>query len=314
MAAEQPADVTVPVQLTLVLGEALVDIVVSPDGSSEEHVGGFAANVAVGLARLGDPVELGTHIGSDERGRRIEAHLARDGVRLAPGSVSAERTPTATATLDEAGVASYTFDLAWDLPSDLGPGEAGHVHVGSIATALEPGATQLRRIVAEAHDQATVSYDPNMRPAILHSPEPHRSGVEALVAASDVVKASDEDLAWLYAGEPVDDVLRRWADAGPALVVCTLGGEGARVLVGGELFTVPPVRVEVVDTVGAGDSFMAALISGLLDAGLLGGPRGRSALRAAGADEVHPALHRAIRVAAITCSRAGANPPYRREL
>jgi fructokinase len=300
--------------LTLVVGEALVDIVVSPDGSSREHVGGSPANVAIGLARLGHPVELATHIGDDDRGHRVRAHLERDGVRLVEGSVTAARTPTATATLDDAGVATYTFDLAWDLPADLGPGTATHVHVGSIATALEPGATQLRRIVAEARDQATVSYDPNMRPAILRSPGPHRPEVEALVTASDVVKVSDEDLAWLYAEESVDDVLRRWADAGPALVVCTLGGEGARVLIGGELFTVPPVRVEVVDTVGAGDSFMSALISGLLDAGLLGGPRGRARLGPAGADEVQHALHRAIQVAAITCSRAGADPPYRREL
>ncbi len=310
MAADQPPRPG----LTLVLGEALVDIVVTPDGTSREHVGGFGANVAIALARLGDPVELAAHIGRDERGRRIAAHLERDGVVLAAGSFAAERTPTATATLDQAGVAAYTFDLAWDLPGDLGPGAAVHVHAGSIATALEPGATQLRRIVGAARAQATVSYDPNLRPAILRAPEPHRAGIEALVAASDVVKASDEDLAWLYAGEGVDDVLRRWADGGPALVVCTLGGDGARVLVGGELLSVPPVRVEVVDTVGAGDSFMGALISGLLETGLLGGPAGRAALGVTDADQVRPALDRAIRVAAITCSRAGADPPYRREL
>ena len=301
-------------QPTLVLGEALVDIVVSPDGTTREHVGGSPANVAIGLARLGHPVELATHIGPDRRGAAVRAHLERDGVIIAPGSFAAERTPTATATLDDLGIATYTFDLIWDLPADLGPGAATHLHVGSIATALEPGATQLRRIVAEARAAATVSYDPNLRPAILGAPEPHRAGVESLVADSDVVKASDEDLAWMYAGQPVDDVLRRWAALGPRVVVCTLGSEGARALVAGELFTVPPVRVEVVDTVGAGDSFMGALVSGLLDAGLLGGPASRTALAAADPAAVRPALERAIRVAAITCSRAGADPPYRREL
>jgi fructokinase len=300
--------------LTLLVGEALVDIVDSPDGTVREHVGGSPANVAIGLARLGHRVELATYIGPDERGDRVQAHLARDGVVLAAGSVSAPRTPTATATLDDAGVATYTFDLAWDLPADLGPGEATHVHVGSIATALEPGATQVRRIVAESRAQATVSFDPNLRPAILGAPEPQRAGVEALVAMSDVVKASDEDLAWLYAGEPVDDVLQRFAALGPALVVCTLGGQGARALVRGELFTVPPREVEVVDTVGAGDSFMGALISGLLDARLLAGADGRAALGHADQAAVRPALERAIQVAAITCSRAGADPPYRREL
>jgi fructokinase len=300
--------------LTLVVGEALVDIVVSAHGVVREHVGGSPANVAIGLARLGHRLELATYIGADERGDRVRAHLERDGVRLAQGSVSAPRTPTATATLDDGGVATYTFDLAWDLPATLGPGEATHVHVGSIATALEPGATQVSRIVSQSRQQATVSFDPNLRPAILGSPDPHRPGVEALVGLSDVVKASDEDLAWMYAGTPVDEVLHRFAALGPALVVCTLGGHGARALVGGELFTMPPRQVEVVDTVGAGDSFMGALISGLLDAGLLARRDGRAAL--AGADEgaVRPALERAIQVAAITCSRAGADPPYRREL
>ncbi|MDP9220005.1 MAG: carbohydrate kinase [Actinomycetota bacterium] len=300
--------------LTVVVGEALVDIVVSPDGSSREHVGGSPANVAIGLARLGHPVELATHIGDDERGRRVRAHLERDGVRLVEGSVTAARTPTATATLDEAGVATYTFDLAWDLPADLGPGTAAHVHIGSIATALQPGAEQVRRIVEQARVHSTVSFDPNLRPAILGAPEPRRPGVESLVALCDVVKASDEDLSWLYAGESVDSILSRWATLGPSLVVCTLGGEGARVLVGGEFFTVPPMRVKVVDTVGAGDSFMGALISGLLDAGLLGSPAGRTALATADPAAVRPALDRAIRVAGITCSRAGADPPYRREL
>ena len=300
--------------LTLVVGEALVDIVVAPDGTVREHVGGSPANVAIGLARLGHDVELATSFGRDERGAKVRAHLERDGVRLAEGSDSAGRTSTATATLDHAGVATYTFDLAWDLPPTLGPGAATHVHVGSIATALEPGATQVGRIVGEARGQATVSYDPNFRPAILGSPEEHRDLVEALVARSDVVKASDEDLAWMYAGTPVDEVLERFASLGPSFVVCTLGGEGARALVGGELFGVPPQPVAVVDTVGAGDSFMGALISGLLDAGLLGGPDGRAALGKADTEAVRPALDRAIHVAAITCSRPGADPPYRNEL
>jgi fructokinase len=300
--------------VTLVIGEALVDIVVSPDGSSREHVGGSPANVALGLARLGHHVELATHIGDDDRGHRVRAHLERDGVRLVEGSVTAARTPTATATLDDGGVATYTFDLAWDLPADLGPGSAAHVHIGSIATALQPGAEQVRRIVGQARAQSTVSFDPNLRPAILGTPEPQRPGVDALVALCDVVKASDEDLAWLYAGEGVDTVLSRWATLGPSLVVCTLGGEGARALVGGEFVTVPPVPVKVVDTVGAGDSFMGALISGLLDAGLLGSLAGRTSLTKADPAAVRPALDRAIRVAGITCSRAGADPPYRREL
>ncbi len=300
--------------LTLVVGEALVDIVVSPDGTTVEHVGGSPANVALGLARLGHAVELATHIGPDPRGRRIREHLERDGVRLSAGSALAERTSTATAVIDTAGVARYAFDLTWDLPESMSPGAATHVHMGSIATALPPGSDQVRRIVGQARPGATISYDPNMRPVLLRDAHHERPGIEQLVALSDLVKASDEDVDWLYPGDSVDEVLARWAGLGPSMAVVTLGGDGARALVGGAFVTVASPPVDVVDTVGAGDSFMAALISGLLDAGLLGGSGGRLALADATASAVRPALDRAVRVAAITCSRAGADPPYRREL
>jgi fructokinase len=310
MAAEPPG----AGGLTLVVGEALVDIVVSADGTAVEHVGGGPANIALGLARLGHPVELATHIGLDPRGVRVREHLERDGVRLSEGSTIAERTSTATARLDAAGVATYDFDIAWDLPEELGPGAATHLHMGSIATALPPGSDQVRRVVGLARAGATISYDPNMRPVLLRDAQHERPGIEQLVALSDLVKASDEDVGWLYPGDTVDEVLARWAGLGPSMAVVTLGGEGARALVGGEFVTVPSRPVDVVDTVGAGDSFMAALISGLLDADLLGGPEGRLALADATPGAVRPALDRAVVVAAITCSRAGADPPYRREL
>jgi fructokinase len=300
--------------MTLVIGEAVVDIVVSPDGRTAEHVGGGPANIALTLARLGYPVELATHIGPDPRGDRIQAHLERDGVRLSAGSVTAERTPTGTATLDERGVAAYTFDLAWDLPGDLGPGDATHVHIGSIASALPPGSDEVRRIVGLARDHATISYDPNLRPALLGDAHHERPGIEQLVALSDLVKASDADIDWLYPGDSVDEVLARWAGLGPSMAVITLGEQGARALVGGAFVSVPPQHIEVVDTVGAGDAFMAGMISGLLDASLLGGAAGRAALADASPEAVRPALDRGVRVAGITCSRAGADPPYRREL
>jgi fructokinase len=312
MAAGPPGSVvTAP---TLVIGEAVVDVVVSPDGRSEEHAGGGPANIALGLARLGHPVELATHIGADARGDLVRARLERDGVRLSEGSLTAERTPTSVATLDQRLAATYTFDLTWDLPSDLGPGDATHVHIGSIAAALPPGSDEVRRIVGLAHDHATISYDPNLRPALLGGPEHERPGVEQLVALSDLVKASDEDIGWLYPGDRVDEVLARWAGLGPSMAVITLGEHGARALVGGAFVDVRSLPVDVVDTVGAGDSFMAALISGLLDAELLGGAPGRVALADASPEAVRPALDRAVRVAAITCSRPGADPPYRREL
>jgi fructokinase len=301
-------------QLTLVVGEALVDVVVSRDGTTREHVGGSPANVALGLARLGHAVELATHIGADRRGEQIRDHLERDGVQVRAGSVTADRTSTATARLDDRGVATYTFDLVWDLPETLGPGDASHLHIGSIGTALLPGADQVRRIVGQARDHATISFDPNMRPALLRDAHHERPGIEQLVALSDLVKASDEDVAWLYPGDSVDEVLARWAGLGPSMTVITLGVDGARALVGGAFVSVPPEPIDVVDTVGAGDAFMAGLISGLLDASVLAGAAGRVALSDAAPGAVRPALDRAIHVAAITCSRAGADPPYRREL
>lgn len=310
-AALDPA-VTTPV---LVIGESLVDIVQRPDGSIARYPGGSPANVALGLARLGHPVRFATRVGTDPDGVRVREHLQGNSVTLADGSVVDAATSTATAVLDEAGAASYVFNLVWDLPPvDLAG--AGHVHIGSIAANLAPGAARVRELFETARDAGTTSYDPNLRPRIIASPDDERPGVEALVALADVVKASNEDLAWLYPSEPAEDVAGRWAGSGPALVVLTRGAEGATAWLAREdlTITVPPRPVAVVDTVGAGDAFMAGLLSALLDLGLLGGPAERTALHAATADDVRSALQRATLVSSITCGRAGADPPTRAEL
>jgi fructokinase len=300
----------------LVVGESLVDVVVRGEVPLERHVGGSPANVAIGLARLGHDVRLATCLGPDADGELVRAVLAADGVRLEDGSASRARTSTATARLDAAGSATYEFDLVWDLlPVDVRG--AGHVHTGSIAAALAPGSAAVSVAMTSGRAQgATTSYDPNLRPAIIRTADDERPGIEALVAAADVVKASEEDLAWLYAARSVDEVGRLWLDLGPSLVVVTLGAEGAVAWRRGAPdapLHVAPQRVEVIDTVGAGDSFMSGLLSGLLDAGLLGAGR-RDALRAASPDGVRPALERAVATSAITCSRAGSNPPTRAEL
>lgn len=309
------ASASVPPIPVLVVGEALVDVVIPTSGEVVEHVGGSPANVAKGLVRLGHEALLATHIGDDERGHRITAELGGDGVAFTPGSVSADRTPTATAHLNEAGAATYEFDLEWRLEPHLRVPEGGHLHTGSIAATLDPGATSLRRLVEAVRPHATISYDPNARPAIMGEVAQARAQIEALAAFSDVVKVSDEDLAWLY-GADADPVriARQWNRGGPPLVVVTRGGEGAVAVVGGEVEEFAPGSVAVVDTVGAGDSFMAGLISGLLDLGLLGGPTGRDRLRGAAIADVRPALERAIACASITVSRAGANPPTRAEV
>jgi len=301
---------------TLVIGESLIDIVHRPDGSTREHVGGSPANVAVGLARLGHDVTLATMIGDDERGTRIATRLEEEGIALTEGSIGERPTSVATSTLDETGAAAYTFDLTWEL-NEYQPLEGlAHVHTGSIAATLEPGASAVLSTLQSARPSATISYDPNARPSLMGDPHEVRAKIEQLIGLSDVVKASDEDIAWLYDGAPLPDILRLWGLLGPALVVVTRAEKGAVIglTITGELTSVDAPIVEVMDTVGAGDSFMAGLLSGLLEASLLGGIQARERLRSASLADVRPAVDRALACASITVSRAGAAPPYLADL
>jgi fructokinase len=302
---------------TLVIGEALVDAVTTPGGTTEEHVGGSPANVAFGLAALDHPVDLATWIATDERGRRIEDVCRERGVALTAGSQGAPFTSVAYATLDDTGAATYVFDLEWQVASVPGLTAYGHVHTGSIGAVLEPGGSQAREILAVARGLgATVSYDPNARPALMGLPEQARRTIEESIRLADLVKVSDEDIAWLCPGESEEDVLRGWAALGPSVIVMTRGGAGAVVRVSrtGEQQALPAPRVDVVDTVGAGDSFMAGLVSGLIDAGLLGGPEARTRLQQARLADVLPAVERALATGALTVGRAGAHAPTRSDL
>ena len=300
----------------LVIGEALVDAVERSGAPAVEHVGGSPANVAFGLAALGHDVALATWVGADDRGRRIAERCRDMGTRLVDGSDGADHTSVARAVLDDEGAATYDFDITWQVPPIPGLGAFGHVHTGSIAAVLEPGGTQTVEAVEQAHGTATVSYDPNARPSLMGSPDDVRPRIEALVALADVVKASDEDIAWLYPDRYVPDVLRHWGSLGASLTVVTRGGEGALYALHhvGSVATSPATPTEVADTVGAGDSFMAGLVSGLLDAGLLGGVEARARLRSATLAQVRPAIERAVATGGITVSRAGAYAPQRSEL
>jgi len=297
----------------LVVGEALVDIVERRDGTHAEHPGGSPANVALGLGRLGRAACLLTRLGTDPRGQRVQEHLVASAVSLVPGSTDAPRTSTATARIDAAGVASYTFDLDWRLPDPLVVPEALALHTGSIAAFLTPGGDQVLRLVEKTVPHATISYDPNIRPVLMGEPEAARERVEHLVSLADVVKVSDEDLAWLAPGQEPEAVAESWLARGPAVVVVTRGGSGAVALTAGGRVDVRAPRIEVVDTVGAGDSFMAGLLDHLATADLLGEDR-RARLHAIDTEQVAAMLSHAARIAAITCSRAGANPPTRAEL
>jgi fructokinase len=196
------------------------------------------------------------------------------------------------------------------------PEGTGHVHTGSIATVLLPGAASVTAALEEVRGRGTVSYDPNIRPSIMGDLDPVRARVEELVALSDVVKASEDDLELLYAGQSPEQVMAAWVGLGAGVAVVTLGAEGVVYRVSGSPDVVRAgTRADrVVDTVGAGDSFMAGLVSGLVVAGLLGDPGARERLRRATLEEVRPAIERGLATSAVTVGRAGAYAPALDEL
>ena len=303
-------------QRVLVVGETLVDIVHTPDGAVAEHVGGSPANVAMGIARLGHDTVLATTLGDDEHGTRCAEQITSHGVTIENLDAGAHPTSTAIATIDDSGAADYEFDLHWDLLPVPGLERVAHVHTGSIAATLTPGESVVTQTLTAAREHATISYDPNVRPTIMGTVDEVRDRVEELIALSDVVKASEDDIAWLYAGESLPDVMAAWCRLGPGLVVITRGGDGVvyRVSATGELGQAPALVDEVADTVGAGDSFMAGLVSGLLDAGLLGDTEARQRLSTATLDAVTGSVSRALATSAITVGHAGAYAPTREEI
>ncbi|MFF1867776.1 carbohydrate kinase [Kitasatospora herbaricolor] len=297
----------------LVIGECVADIVRVPGRADVPHPGGSPANVAYGLARLGRPVTLLTQLGRDAMGELIGAHLRAAGVRVLTDGRPQVRTPTAVVSLDGEGRASYAFDFDWTLRPVEPPAAPRHVHLGSVAAVREPGAATVVALAERLRADASVSYDPNIRPALSGARDAALARVERCVALSDLVKASDEDLAWLYPGEPVGRVAARWLAAGPAVVVVTRGGEGAVGFTRSAEVACTAVRSTVVDTVGAGDSFMSATLDALAARSLLGGP-GRAALAALDGPALAEVLRQAATAAAVTVSRAGANPPDAAEL
>ncbi|MEU5841931.1 carbohydrate kinase [Rhodococcus sp. NPDC047139] len=292
----------------LVVGEALVDIVRRAGSEPVEHVGGSPLNVALGLGRLGRAVQFVTRVGADERGTRIVEHLTAAGVALTPGSTSADRTATAQAELDEKGSARYEFDITWDPVEPPMTADVVLVHTGSIATVLEPGCDVVAELVALQSRTSTVSFDPNIRPALIADPARGRARIERLVTLADVVKASDEDLEWFAPGRDPLDTAREWLSRGPAVVAVTRGGAGAVAVCAAGTVEVPAVQVEVVDTVGAGDAFTAGLLDGLWSFGFVGIER-QERLRDIGTAELRAALETAAWTSALTVARAGADLP-----
>ncbi|MDV3130240.1 carbohydrate kinase [Mycobacterium sp. 21AC1] len=302
----------------LVIGEALIDIVqrdrtVSTErgherASSTEHVGGSPLNVAVGLARLGRDVDFLTHIADDEHGRRIVEYVKTAGVQLVSDSVTAKRTPTAQAVLAADGSAQYTFDIDWQLSGTPEVAPPLVVHTGSIASVLEPGCRAVAALLDAYHVSATVTFDPNVRTALITDEDAARGRIERLVERADVVKASDEDLRWLDPRRTPEQIAQTWLGMGPAVVAVTMGERGAFAVSAAGIVRVPARPVQVVDTVGAGDAFMTGLIDALWSHGLLGADR-RAQLARISAETLEDVVQTAGLSSTLTVARAGADLP-----
>jgi fructokinase len=292
------------------------------DGYFEVAPGGSPANVAVALSRLGVPARLLARIADDMLGRLIREHLTTNGVQLDHAVHAAEQTSMAMVAVGPDGGASYDFrvtgtaDWQWTAEELAGAldGPVVALHSGSLALTTPPGAAVLRELMVGAAAKLTISYDPNCRPLLMGDPSDVLAGVHELLAVADLVKVSSEDLEWLVPDSAPDAVLEDWLGRGPAVVAITLGGDG--VLAGsasGVRSRRPGVPVTVVDTVGAGDTFSAALLAGLHRRGLLGAAA-RPALRAVDDGTLDALLDEAALAAAITCSRRGADPPTAADL
>jgi fructokinase len=302
----------------VVVGEALVDLA-PRNGLLVPLPGGSPYNVAVGLGRLGTSTAFLGRRSTDGFGRLLTARLEEAGVALDPTSLTDAPTTLAVVHLDEEARASYGFYLsgtsaaglrAEQLP-DLADATAVHLSLGAVTLDTEPAGAAFVALVAREAGRRTVTLDPNVRPSVIADLAGYAERLEATVARCDLVKVSDEDLALLHPEEPAVDVARRWAGSGPAAVVVTRGPHGALGLTAaGAEVDVPGEEVEVVDTVGAGDAFS----SGLLDALDRQGDLERDRLRRLGSDGLRSAVEAAVHVAAVTCTRPGADPPRRSEL
>ncbi|WP_431219965.1 carbohydrate kinase family protein [Leifsonia xyli] len=292
-----------PASRALVIGESLVDVVERPGSAPTAHAGGSPLNVAFGLARLGVPVTFATEYGADAYGSLLAAHLGDAGVTTINLS-HGEATSVATARIDAQGTARYDFSLTWDFDAPALPA-AELVHTGSIGALREPGATAVRRLIEELHDDTVVSFDPNVRPALIGEPAQARELVDWYSRHAHLVKLSDEDAGWLFPGWEPRAVLDWVLERGAAVAVVTLGAEGSILRSRTSEAEIEAVPTRVVDTIGAGDAYMAGLVAGAVHADLLArlrrGDVSEDSLRALGG--------MAASVAALTVARAGAVPP-----
>jgi fructokinase len=312
--------------MIVVCGEALIDLVPSAQGQQRGTPGGGPFTTARALARLGIPAQFLGHLSRDAYGEQLRDLLAADGADLAMTSFGPEPTTLAIAEVNDDGHAYYRFVsdgtsapnlTSTMVPASFGP-DVGALHVGTLGLVFEPIATTIAALVDREHSNRVVMVDPNIRPTAVESKSPSPSGggrgggyrarLDRIIAQSTIVKASDADIAWLFPELDRMAAARALLARGPRLVVVTLGAEGAVGVSADAEVRVTAPKVKVVDTIGAGDAFGAALLAWLADHGKLS--RDMRLER----DELGAALEFACLVASITCTRAGADPPWRAEL
>jgi fructokinase len=283
-----------------------MDLIPDAGGQRQPMVGGGPANTAKAIARLGYSTYFVGGISTDGYGRMIEAELRDSGVDLSLVVRRDLPTALAIASIDDNGLARYEFELegsasfAFD-QSWLPHGEPDVIHIGSVATLLEPGASELLHWLSEK--SAPIVFDPNVRPSIQGDQGLYRAAVERWLDYATVVKMSEDDFRWLYS-ESEEELVRSWIGRGVSIVIVTRAEKGLSAYSADFEISVDAVSVEVVDTVGAGDTIGAVVVEGLLQYGLPG----------LNMQTLSIVLSRAAKAASITCSRAGANPPWLEEL
>ena len=295
-----------------VCGEVLIDLIPGADGVRVGHVGGGPANTAKALARLGQDAQFIAGISTDADGVAARKELLEDEVKLDLALTSDKPTCLAMVSLDANGGASYEFKIAgtatFDFSLDWLPDPARYkpnvLHIGTLATVIAPGADVLYDWALRVAEFAPIVFDPNIRPAVLADRDLYEAAVEKWAAISSVIKVSDDDLAWLYPGQNYEDVAARWISDGAALVVVTRGAEGIIGFTSKGSVQVAGAKITVADTVGAGDTVGAIIVEAMIEKGIL----------ALNGDVLRATLHRAAVAAGITCSRKGAQPPYKHEL
>lgn len=301
--------------MILCAGKSLIDMV-PQDGAFRPMPGGSVYNTAVALGRLGAPAGYFWPISYDMFGAAIMGPLVQAGVDVSLCPRSARLTTLAFVTLS-GGEAHYSFYDdnsagrmlgADDLP-DL-PGAVAALFVGGISLAAEPCGTAMAALVRRHHRDRVVMIDPNIRPNVIENPDAYRERTEALCAMADIVKLSVDDAAWLFPDLAPRDAAARIATRGPQIVLLSEGAQGATAFWPGGMISERARPVPVADSIGAGDSVNAGFLAALWAQGLLTKP----ALRQIEAEALAGALAHAMRVAAITVSRPGANPPWAHEL